>query len=101
MVAVPGRDTPSSPPMTQSIGDELQKSVAMMTALAGDAALVERIGRAATLCVDALRAGGKILFIGNGGSAADAQHLAGELVGRFSYDRPGLPAFALTADSAV
>jgi D-sedoheptulose 7-phosphate isomerase len=49
----------------------------------------------------AQRSGRKILFAGNGGSAADAQHLAGELVSRFNYDRPGLPAFALTTDTSV
>ena len=45
--------------------------------------------------------GGKILIAGNGGSAADAQHLAAEFVGRFSFDRPGLPALALTTDSSA
>jgi D-sedoheptulose 7-phosphate isomerase len=55
----------------------------------------------ATACIDALRRGHKILFAGNGGSAADAQHLAGELVSRFNYDRPGLAAFALTTDTSV
>jgi len=50
---------------------------------------------------DALSAGGKILTFGNGGSAADAQHLAGELVGRFLRDRAGLPALALTTDPCV
>ncbi len=51
--------------------------------------------------VECLRSGGKILVFGNGGSAADAQHLAGELVGRFLRDRPGLPALALTTDPSV
>ena len=55
----------------------------------------------ATACIAALRVGRKILFAGNGGSAADAQHLAGELVSRFNYDRPGLAAFALTTDTSV
>ncbi len=55
----------------------------------------------AAACVAALRRGNKILFAGNGGSAADAQHLAGELVSRFNYDRPGLAAFALTTDTSV
>ncbi len=50
---------------------------------------------------ESLRAGGKVLTFGNGGSAADAQHFAGELVGRFLRDRAGLPALALTADSSV
>ena len=48
-----------------------------------------------------LLAGGKVLVFGNGGSAADAQHLAGELVGRFQRDRPGLAALALTTDPTI
>ncbi len=60
------------------------------------------IVEAAQAISNAFESGGKVLVCGNGGSAADAQHLAGELVGRFKYhDRPGLPALALTADSAV
>ena len=50
---------------------------------------------------ESLRAGGKVLAFGNGGSAADAQHFAGELVGRFLKERPGLPALALTTDPSV
>ena len=50
---------------------------------------------------ECLRSGGKVLTFGNGGSAADAQHLAGELVGRFLRDRPALAAMALTTDSSV
>jgi len=48
-----------------------------------------------------LQSGGKVLLFGNGGSAADAQHLAAEFVNRFLYDRPALPAIALTTDSSV
>jgi D-sedoheptulose 7-phosphate isomerase len=51
--------------------------------------------------ITALRKGNKVLFAGNGGSAADAQHLAAELVGRFAYDRPGLPAIAITTDTSA
>jgi D-sedoheptulose 7-phosphate isomerase len=58
------------------------------------------ITAAAALMADALRAGGKILAFGNGGSAADAQHLAAELAGRFDRERPALPALALTANSS-
>ena len=61
-------------------------------------AVVEQVAKA---CCTALRAGNKILLAGNGGSAADAQHLAGELVSRLNFDRPGLPAFALTTDTSV
>jgi D-sedoheptulose 7-phosphate isomerase len=56
---------------------------------------------AAACCLTALRQGGKLLICGNGGSAAEAQHLAGELLGRYKSDRTPLPAIALTADSAV
>jgi D-sedoheptulose 7-phosphate isomerase len=52
-------------------------------------------------CVEALRGGGKVLFFGNGGSAADAQHLAAEFVNRFDRDRPALSALALTTDGSI
>ncbi|MBI5167307.1 MAG: D-sedoheptulose 7-phosphate isomerase [candidate division NC10 bacterium] len=51
--------------------------------------------------VKALREGGKVLFFGNGGSAADAQHLAAEFVNRFIYERPALPAIALSTDTSI
>lgn len=57
--------------------------------------------RAATLLADCLRAGGKVLACGNGGSAGDAQHFAAELTGRFERERPGLPGIALTVDSSA
>lgn len=53
------------------------------------------------LCVGALKSGGKIMLMGNGGSAADAQHIAGELVSRFMFDRPGLSSIALTTDTSI
>ncbi|MBA3414012.1 MAG: SIS domain-containing protein [Chloroflexia bacterium] len=59
------------------------------------------LAHAAALIVGALHRGGKVLTAGNGGSAAEAQHLAAELVGRFMRDRAALPALALTADTAV
>lgn len=59
------------------------------------------VAQAAALCVDSLRRGGKILFCGNGGSAADAQHLAAELVGRYQRERGALAAIALTTDTSV
>jgi len=63
--------------------------------------LAEPIARAVALMVAALSAGGKILACGNGGSAADAQHFAAELVNRFEIERPPLAAVALTADSST
>ena len=66
------------------------------------ATLCDEIAQAAQLIIAALRAGGKLALCGNGGSAADAQHIAGELVGRFQIDgRRPLPAIALTTDTSV
>jgi D-sedoheptulose 7-phosphate isomerase len=59
------------------------------------------IFEAADLITTCLQAGGKLLFFGNGGSAADAQHLAAEFIGRFVRERAGLPAIALTTDSSI
>lgn len=59
------------------------------------------IDQAASLCLDSLKTGGKIIFCGNGGSAADSQHLAAELMGRFLIDRAPLPALALTVDTSA
>lgn len=87
--------------MKAFIADQLGASRQVVEAMAGDAELSQRVQTAAQACVAALKQGNKILFAGNGGSAADAQHLAGELVSRFAYDRPGLPAFALTTDTSV
>jgi D-sedoheptulose 7-phosphate isomerase len=56
---------------------------------------------AAKLCIESLQSGGKILIFGNGGSAADAQHIAAELVGRYKAERKGLAAIALTTDTSV
>lgn len=69
--------------------------------LAADEDALAAIERVAERCLEALRAGGKILFAGNGGSAADAQHLAAELVGRFAFDRPGVAALALSTDTSA
>jgi D-sedoheptulose 7-phosphate isomerase len=68
--------------------------------------LIERemspqIAAAATLLADTFRNGGKLLAMGNGGSAADAQHFAAEIVGRFKLERPALPAVALSTDSSI
>ena len=59
------------------------------------------IESAAILCIDSLKKGNKILIFGNGGSAADAQHIAAEIVGRYKLERKGLPAIALTTDTSV
>lgn len=63
--------------------------------------LTPKMIQVAELLVDAFRNGKKLLVMGNGGSAADAQHLAGEIVGRFRLERPGLPAIALNTDTSI
>ena len=84
-----------------SIQKDLLASRDLVSALAGDPALVLRIEAVVDACMGCLKAGGKLIFAGNGGSAADAQHMAGEFVSRFNYDRPGLAAIALTVDSSI
>ncbi|MDR2504131.1 MAG: D-sedoheptulose 7-phosphate isomerase [Deltaproteobacteria bacterium] len=73
----------------------------MARAVLASTELRDALERAALACVAALRGGNKILLAGNGGSAADCQHIAGELVGRFAFNRPALPAVALTTDSSI
>ncbi len=63
--------------------------------------LLEDINFTAQKLISILKKGNKILIAGNGGSAADAQHIAAEFVSRFFYDRPGLPAIALTTDTSM
>jgi D-sedoheptulose 7-phosphate isomerase len=82
------------------IGSYLASSAAVAAALA-ERPGVAAVERAATLVADALAAGGQVLLCGNGGSAADAQHLAAELVGRLRLDRPAYRAVALTTDTSV
>src|SRR5687767_10148715 len=61
----------------------------------------DKIAQAAQLLITSIQAGGKVLVFGNGGSAADAQHIAAELVNRLTYDRPPIAAIALTTDSSI
>lgn len=69
--------------------------------IAEDEDLVTQIARVAELIIDSYRKGGKLILFGNGGSAADAQHIAGELVGRFKMERNPLPAIALHTDTSA
>ena len=83
------------------IEHSIEQSIAVKQALLADKELVGLIAAVADAFVKALRAGRKILLFGNGGSAADAQHIAAELVGRFQKERAPLPALALTVDSSA
>lgn len=81
----------------KNITDNLQT----VSAIAADSQLQETLVRVASRCVSSLKEGKKLIFMGNGGSAADSQHLAGEMVSRFAFDRPGLPAIAITTDTSI
>ncbi len=78
-----------------------KESLSVHEAMAMDGNLVTNLNKVCALCIKAYRNGRKILAAGNGGSAADAQHFAGELVSRFYFDRPPLAAIALTTDSSI
>ena len=80
---------------------DLELSRDLLTAALADQAMLDAAGRAVEIVSDALLAGRKLLLAGNGGSAADAQHLATELVVRFKKTRDALPAIALTTDSSI
>ena len=80
---------------------EMSKTMGIVSAMLEDEVLLAEVEEISTLLIRALRGGRKVLLAGNGGSAADAQHIAGELVSRFAFDRPGLPAIALTTDTSI
>ncbi len=84
-----------------TIRAQLAASREVIASLCADEGIIAAMEAVARRAADVLFAGGKILFAGNGGSAADAQHLAAELVGRYAHDRPGLAALALTTDTAA
>ncbi|MFZ1974672.1 MAG: D-sedoheptulose 7-phosphate isomerase [Candidatus Acidiferrales bacterium] len=81
--------------------DRIQRSIEVKQALLSDATFCELVAQAAMQIVKSLRAGGKVLFFGNGGSAADAQHLAAEFTGRYLKERRALPALALHGNSSA
>jgi D-sedoheptulose 7-phosphate isomerase len=83
------------------VQDRIRRSIEVKQALLKDATFRELVTRAALEIVKSLRAGGKVLFFGNGGSAADAQHLAAEFTGRYLKERRALPALALHGNSSA
>ncbi len=87
------------PELVAHIRAELEAASELAARVAGD--LPDAIARLAEATLETLDAGGRVLFCGNGGSAADAQHLAAEYVIRFQRDRAALPAIALTTDTSI
>lgn len=87
--------------MKDPIAAHFERSLAALELMTRDAALLAAARKIATIIVAALRAGNKLLIAGNGGSAADAQHIAAEIVGRYKQDRPAWAALALTTDTSA
>lgn len=83
-----------------NIKQSIEDSIALKKNILNDQALIDNINRAAQAMIISFKNGGKVMFCGNGGSAADAQHLAAELSGRFYYDRDPLPSEALHVNTS-
>ena len=87
--------------MKDLIRRQLAQSVATMAAVLADETIHDAVIKAGEMTVAAMKAGRKLMICGNGGSAADAQHLAAEFVSRLTVDRPALRAIALTTDTSI
>ncbi len=90
---------PRSP--LENLKQGIADSLAVKALLAADDATLAKVVEVGELMIQAFKRGNKVLFAGNGGSAADAQHLAAEFVSRFEFDRPGLPSIALSTDTSM
>ncbi len=82
------------------VSELIEASIATKQSLLRSTDVVLTVAKVSEVLVNALKQGNKALLFGNGGSAADAQHIAAELVGRFAFDRPALPALALSVNSS-
>jgi len=87
--------------MQDIVKSQIEASIQAKQAILKDPDLLQLISNAAATVTKAYKNGKKTLLAGNGGSAADAQHIAGEFVSRFYFDRPGLPSIALTTDTSI
>lgn len=100
----PGVYKPGSQPSKENklediVRQELRSSIEVKRSI--DEELISGITRAARAIIESLKSGGKVILFGNGGSAADAQHIACELVGKLQMDRSALPAIALTTNTSI
>ena len=87
--------------MIEYIKKQIEASYSTKIQIYEDELLIKQIQKVAQQCIKAYRGGNKTLIAGNGGSAADAQHIAGEFVSKFYFDRPALPSIALTTDTSI
>ncbi|HJN37215.1 MAG TPA: D-sedoheptulose 7-phosphate isomerase [Gammaproteobacteria bacterium] len=85
----------------QLIQHEIKQSLDTFAAIEKNPTVHQTLQTIIVSCVDSLQSGGKLMFMGNGGSAADAQHLAAELICRFQKNRQAIPALALTTDTSI
>tara|TARA_B100000212_G_scaffold124503_1_gene93456 strand:+ start:7621 stop:8226 length:606 start_codon:yes stop_codon:yes gene_type:complete len=83
------------------IEKQFQDSIETKKNILKNKEILDIVSKVSQEIIKAYQSGNKVIIAGNGGSAADAQHMAGELVSRFYFDRPGLPAIALTTDSSI
>lgn len=84
----------------QRVSRSIQASIAVKQHLLANTEIISVVARVSERLVDTFSKGNKVLLFGNGGSAADAQHIAAEFVGRFAFDRPALPALALSVNTS-
>jgi len=96
-----GDDGPAQPGSLDVWRRDIEASIAVKQRVLADEALLRRALHVAQTMAEAVARGNRVLFAGNGGSAADAQHLAAEFVSRFEFDRPGLPALSLATDTSM
>ncbi len=87
--------------MLSIIQSQIQSSIQVKQGLLNNPSLLQHIADAAGLMIQAYKDGKKTLVAGNGGSAADAQHVSAELVGRYYFDRPSIPSIALSTDTSI
>jgi len=87
--------------MLENIQSQVKASASVKEALLTDKIALQKIAEVAQVLIDTYKAGGKTLWAGNGGSAADAQHMATELVSKFRLERRGLPSIALTVNAST
>ena len=85
----------------QLVKNQITESVNVKNAILADEELMQKISLAADKITEAYKKKYKTMLAGNGGSAADSQHIAGEFVSRFMFDRPGLPSIALSTDTSI
>jgi len=87
--------------MKYQIKKQIKESISVKKIILSNNDVLKKIEQVASIIIDIYKKGNKTMLGGNGGSAADAQHIAGEFVSRFYFDRPGLPSIALTTDTSI